>query len=51
MPLDWQLANFGQTGVDPDGDYNSNGVPNYLELASGVDRSAWPIDDVLPDLA
>ena len=37
LPLWWQLAYFGVTGVDPNADYDSDGVTNLLEYLNGTD--------------
>ena len=37
LPLWWQLAYFGVTGVDPNGDYDCDGVSNLLEFLNSTD--------------
>ncbi|MCX6917521.1 MAG: hypothetical protein NT167_31550, partial [Verrucomicrobia bacterium] len=37
LPLWWQLAYFGVTGVDPNGDYDCDGVTNLLEFLNSTD--------------
>jgi len=37
LSLDWQLAYFGVTGVDPNADYDSDGVNNLAEFLNGTD--------------
>jgi hypothetical protein len=37
LPLAWQLAYFGVTGVDPNGDYDGDGVTNLVEFLNGTD--------------
>ena len=36
LPLWWQLAYFGQTGVDPNGDYDGDGLSNFQEYLQGA---------------
>ena len=40
MDDDWELANFGDLSQGPDEDFDGDGVPNLLEVASGTS----PID-------
>jgi len=37
LPLAWQLAYFGVTGVDPNADYDNDGVNNLNEYLGGTD--------------
>jgi hypothetical protein len=37
LPLGWQLAYFGVTGVDPNADYDGDGVNNLAEYLNGTD--------------
>lgn len=37
LPLWWQLAYFGVTGVDPNGDYDCDGVTNLAEFLNNTD--------------
>ena len=37
LPLWYQLANFGVTGVDPNADYDGDGVNNLQEYLGGTD--------------
>jgi glucose/arabinose dehydrogenase len=34
---DWQVANFGHVGIDPNGDPDKDGVSNYYEFWAGTD--------------
>jgi hypothetical protein len=37
MPLDWQWHFLGQTGIDPNGDFDSDGISNYEEYFEVTD--------------
>jgi hypothetical protein len=34
---DWELAHFGVTGVDPNADYDGDGMSNYDEYVAGTE--------------
>jgi glucose/arabinose dehydrogenase len=36
IPDEWQLANFGKVGIDPDGDDDGDGVSNRVEFWTGT---------------
>jgi hypothetical protein len=50
LPISYELANFEQTGVDPDGDYDSDGSSNYSEFLAGTDPNTIAFSAHLPVL-
>lgn len=38
---DWEIAHFGVTGVDPNADYDGDGMSNYAEYLAGTE----PLDE------
>ena len=41
LPEDWQMANFGHTGVDPTGDADADGLTNFDEFLHGTDPNDY----------
>jgi alpha-tubulin suppressor-like RCC1 family protein len=41
LPDDWQISNFGQTGIDPGGDADGDGRSNFDEFAHGTDPNDY----------
>jgi len=48
LPVAWELAYFGATGVDPNGDPDGDGVSNYEEFLDGT--SPTNANSVMPRL-
>jgi len=49
LPNDWQIANFGHTGVDPNGDADLDGRSNFYEFVHGTDPNDY-YDGIVPEL-
>ncbi len=50
LPDDWQIADFGHTGVDPSGDADGDGRSNFNEFLHGTNPNDY-FDGVVPEVA